>query len=119
MLLRNISGAPNAYRDPRAVPARVDDAALAACLGAGRPVGEPGLVTVRGIGCPTIAAGAGRPVLCVHGLGHDAWDWAPFFVRCTKSVALVALDLPGFGLSDKPADAAWDIALLVEALLAA
>lgn len=132
MLLRNIQvgqvGNESTSRDsaaqltdPTKIPANVDDALLAAVLRAGRPEGEQGLVTVRGIGCPTIAQGRGRPVLCVHGLGHDAWDWTPFFVRCTNRAAVTAIDLPGFGLADKPADdaVAYDMSLFVEAILAA
>jgi pimeloyl-ACP methyl ester carboxylesterase len=129
MLLRNIplqnangsSDSAAALTDPTKIPAHVDDSLLAGVLRAGRPQGEPGLVTVRGIGCPTIANGSGRPVLCVHGLGHDAWDWTPFFVRCSNRAALLAFDLPGFGLADKPADntVAYDMSLFVEAILAA
>ncbi|HEY4220578.1 MAG TPA: alpha/beta hydrolase, partial [Myxococcota bacterium] len=88
-------------------------------LAAGRPDGNASVLTVQGIACATIAAGAGRPVLCVHGLGHDAWDFAPFFVRCSKSASLLALDLPGFGLADKPAHARYDMDLYVDTVLAA
>ena len=116
VVLRNIA---RAFAQPADVPPVVDDVTLAAALAAGRPEGEAGLLTVDGVGCPTIAAGAGPAVLCVHGLGHDAWDFAPFFVRCSKAAALMALDLPGFGLADKPPTTSWTLSLLVDALLAA
>ncbi len=129
MLLRNIEPGSSAALRPEDVPAVVDDATLAAVLRAGRPDelvsgAQRGLLTVRGLACPTIAAGSGRPVLCVHGLGHDAWDFGPLFVRCTKAASLLAFDLPGFGLADKvpPASApaqTFDMELYVEALLAA
>jgi pimeloyl-ACP methyl ester carboxylesterase len=126
VVLRNMGSAPGdapgaaGYAAPAAVPASVDDRALGAALAAGRPASAAGLVTVAGIGCPTVAAGAGRPILLVHGLGHDAWDWAPFFVRCSNRGAhLLALDLPGFGLADKPATRRWDLQILVDAVLAA
>ena len=102
---------------PAEVPAHLDDAALARALGAGRPQGTWSTLEVDGVVCPRVQAGRGRAVLCVHGLGHDAWDWAPLFVRCSNDAALTAFDLPGFGLSTKPARA-WDLEVLVQALLA-
>jgi pimeloyl-ACP methyl ester carboxylesterase len=109
---------------PEAVPARIDDVTLANVLRAGQPAtlpgAEHGVLDVRGIGCPTVALGRGAPILCVHGLGHDSFDWTPFFVRCTqKDVRAVALDLPGLGLADKPSSATYDLQLLVDAVLAA
>lgn len=130
MLLRNmpITDAVAPTR-PEAVASRVDDAQLAATLRAGQPAGlsgaEHGVLDVRGIGCPTVALGRGAPILCIHGLGHDSFDWTPFFVQCTQATAagranvrVHAIDLPGFGLADKPADATYDLQLLVDAVLA-
>ncbi len=111
------SAAP-AFASPADVPAHLDDAALERALAAGRPQGAWRTLEIDGVRSPLVQAGRGRPVLCVHGLGHDAWDWAPLFVRCSNEAALTAFDLPGFGLSSKPARA-WDLELLVRALLAA
>lgn len=105
---------------PETVPPVVDDDALATILRSGRPEGEPGVLEVAGVVCPTVARGHGSPILCIHGLGHDAWDWGPFFARCTNSQArVIALDLPGFGLADKPEGAPWRLQLLVDAVIAA
>lgn len=103
---------------PEDVPSRVSDELLFAVLRHGRPSGQEGEIEVGGARCPTVQKGRGRPVLCVHGLGHDAWDFAPLFDAGLGDVALLALDLPGFGLADKPA---YDVtlALLVEAVLGA
>lgn len=111
-------GDPPGFARPQEVPARLDAAALTVALEAGRPAGERGQLRVDGLACPTLSAGAGRALLCVHGLGHDAWDWAPLFVRCSNAARLTAFDLPGFGLADKPARR-YDLELLVQALLAA
>jgi pimeloyl-ACP methyl ester carboxylesterase len=134
VLLRNISISRESTFTPpgrpEVVAARVDDDSLAATLRNAQPATLPGVETfaldVHGIGCPTVALGRGRPILCVHGLGHDSFDWTPFFVQCTQArlagradVRTVALDLPGFGLADKPADAKWDLQMLVDAVLAA
>lgn len=103
---------------PDEVPARLDGAALLEVLEAGRPQGVRASLDVDGVACPVITAGQGPDVLCIHGLGHDAWDWAPLFVRCSSEARLTALDLPGFGLSPRPARR-WDLELLVQAALAA
>ena len=127
--LRDTVPAPalaSGFARPEDVPMFPTDEALAAALRAGRPAGEEGVLMVNGLGCSTVAAGKGAPILCVHGLGHDAWDWSPFFVRCANPDAprarLTAIDLPGFGLGDKPAvspTGAWDLPLLVDAVVAA
>ena len=98
---------------------------LTAVLRAGRPRGDARSLVVDGVTCPLIIAGRGRPVLCVHGLGHDAWDWTSFFAACAivqrneSPVRAAALDLPGFGLADKPAGRRWDLPFLVDVVLAA
>lgn len=111
---------PPPWTRPDAVPVAVDDAALAATLAHGRPAGDTTLLAVDGLRIPMISTGAGAPVLCVHGLGHDAWDWTPLFVRCSNIARLHALDLPGFGFADKRrAGGAFDLALLTDAVIAA
>lgn len=110
--------APGGFASPSEVPARLDARALRLALEAGRPTGEWSTLDVDGVRCPVVRSGAGRAVLCVHGLGHDTWDWAPLFVRCSRHALLEAFDLPGFGLSDRPARP-WDLPLLVRALIAA
>jgi pimeloyl-ACP methyl ester carboxylesterase len=102
---------------PEDVPERVSPALLRAVLTHGRPAMDDWL-PIDGVSCPTGAAGTGRPVLLVHGLGHDAWDWMPLVERAPDGLALRWLDLPGFGLSDKPAQG-WGLTPLVNAVLAA
>lgn len=46
-----------------------------------------------------LEAGAGEPVLLVHGSGMSAATWTPLLARL-RSRRAVAVDLPGFGLSD-------------------
>ena len=50
----------------------------------------------------------GRPVLLLHGWGASVYSWRdaiPAFVRA--GFLVLAADLPGHGLSDKPADLSW------------
>lgn len=49
-------------------------------------------------------SGAGRPILLIHGLGGSAAVWAPVIELLAESNEVIAIDLPGFGRSDAPAD---------------
>lgn len=49
-------------------------------------------------------AGSGRPLLLVHGFPTSSWDWHRIWEPLAAKHALVACDLLGFGLSDKPRD---------------
>jgi pimeloyl-ACP methyl ester carboxylesterase len=46
--------------------------------------------------------GGGEPVLLVHGLGGSVESWANNIGELAKNLRVIAIDLPGFGLSDKP-----------------
>jgi pimeloyl-ACP methyl ester carboxylesterase len=47
-------------------------------------------------------AGSGEPVLLMHGLGGSIESWTNNIEELAKTFRVVAVDLPGFGLSDKP-----------------
>ncbi len=47
--------------------------------------------------------GSGPPLLLIHGLGGDADEWAFCFEPLSQTHRVLALDLLGFGRSDKPA----------------
>ncbi|MET8875294.1 alpha/beta fold hydrolase [Nocardia sp. NPDC004604] len=42
------------------------------------------------------------PVLLLHGIGRSLEDWAPQFHRLARTHRVIALDVPGFGFSDRP-----------------
>jgi pimeloyl-ACP methyl ester carboxylesterase len=45
----------------------------------------------------------GKPVIfLIHGFPTSSWDWAPIWNGLSASYRLVALDMLGFGFSDKP-----------------
>lgn len=46
--------------------------------------------------------GSGRPVLLLHGLGGSIESWTHNIGPLSRGARIVALDLPGFGQSDKP-----------------
>lgn len=52
-------------------------------------------------------AGAGPPLLLLHGLGGTADFWQPLVARLVGRYTVIAPDLLGFGFSSKPADLAY------------
>lgn len=59
-------------------------------------------------------------IFLIHGFPTSSWDWQPIWSSLRKRYRLVALDMLGFGFSDKPADHRYSIheqADLVEALV--
>ena len=45
---------------------------------------------------------SGSPVLLIHGLGGSLESWTKNIESLSTRYRVIALDLPGFGLSDKP-----------------
>lgn len=50
-----------------------------------------------------VRAGAGTSIVLLHGYGESLIAWRALFDRLAHGADVVALDLPGFGLSSKPA----------------
>ncbi|TMG04909.1 MAG: alpha/beta fold hydrolase, partial [Chloroflexi bacterium] len=46
--------------------------------------------------------GAGRPILMLHGFPTSGYDWRSVIDGLASAYRCVALDFPGYGLSDKP-----------------
>jgi len=59
--------------------------------------------------------GSGPPLVLIHGIGGDADEWAFCLEPLSASHRVIALDLLGFGRSDKPF-LAYSIAVFVEVL---
>ena len=64
--------------------------------------GESRWVAVDGINTHYVEAGAGQPLLLIHGLGASVVTWRDNLGPLAQSFRVVALDLPGHGDSDKP-----------------
>lgn len=55
-------------------------------------------------------AGEGRPLLLVHGFPTASWDWARIWDDLIAAgYRVIALDMLGFGLSDKPASHTYSL----------
>jgi len=61
-------------------------------------------VTVNGITIRYIVRGDGPPILLIHGFGEFVESWAFNIEPLSEHYRVYALDLPGHGLSDKPAN---------------
>jgi pimeloyl-ACP methyl ester carboxylesterase len=65
-----------------------------------------------------VAAGRGSPVLCLHGLGATKASFLPTIAALAGDSKVIAVDLPGFGESDKPLRAAYDAPYFAGAVVA-
>jgi pimeloyl-ACP methyl ester carboxylesterase len=54
-------------------------------------------------------AGRGKPILLLHGLGASSYTWRTIMPQLARTHRVIALDLKGFGQSDKPLDDAYSI----------
>ena len=66
----------------------------------------------------TMQAGEGPPVVLVHGLGATKGSFLPTVDALAQHHRVVAVDLPGFGDSDKPLLAAYDAAFFARWMVA-
>jgi pimeloyl-ACP methyl ester carboxylesterase len=65
-------------------------------------------VATRRARLSTLEAGSGPPVVAVHGLGGTKGSFLPTVAALAGGFRVIAVDLPGFGDSDKPLGAAYD-----------
>jgi pimeloyl-ACP methyl ester carboxylesterase len=56
----------------------------------------------------TFEAGTGEPIVLLHGLGATKQEFLPTVPALAPRFRTIAIDLPGFGDSDKPFPAAYD-----------
>ena len=60
----------------------------------------------------TVDEGSGDVLLLIHGFPTSSWDWSQMWDPLTKSHRVLALDMIGFGYSDKPRRYKYSICLL-------
>jgi len=65
-------------------------------------------VRLDGVGLHYVESGFGRPVLLIHGFAQSSFCWRYLHGRLPGH-RLIAPDLKGFGLSDKPADGRYGV----------
>jgi pimeloyl-ACP methyl ester carboxylesterase len=65
-------------------------------------------IATSGTRLSIMEAGIGPPVLALHGLGGTKGSFLPTVAALAGQFRVIAVDLPGFGDSDKPIGAAYD-----------
>ena len=82
-------------------------------LAATNPTDDPGRLKFRTLETDcgrvsTFEAGTGEPIVLLHGLGATKQEFLPTVPALAPGFRTIAIDLPGFGDSDKPFPAAYD-----------
>ncbi len=65
---------------------------------------ESHFIEAQGLRVHVLEAGQGEPVLLLHGWPTNAQLWRHVLPRLGEHRRAIAIDLPGYGLSDKPLD---------------
>jgi pimeloyl-ACP methyl ester carboxylesterase len=92
-------------------------------LAATAPEGGAGRLRIRGVATKagrisTLDAGAGDPILLIHGLGATKASFLPTVAALAPERRTIAVDLPGFGDSDKPLRGAYDAPYFARSMVA-
>lgn len=74
-------------------------------------------VEIQGLRVHITAAGEGDPLLLIHGIGQSAYTWRRNFDALSEHFLVIAVDMIGYGYSDKP-DLTYSIEENSEFLLA-
>ncbi len=64
--------------------------------------------------------GAGRPLIFLHGFGASSYSWRYLTRHFSEDYRAIAVDLKGFGLSDKPSDNKYSLreqALIIKSFI--
>lgn len=92
---------------------------LAACGETTLPKPEGRFVDVNGIQIHYTRAGEGeRNVLLLHGFGSGVFTWKGIQERVPAGYTAWAIDLPGFGFSEKPEDLGYGLPLFADTVAA-
>lgn len=70
-------------------------------------------VEIDGLKIHYLVSGRGNPIVLIHGLGGNIFSWRGNISALAQEHQVWALDLPGFGSSDKPGN--WDYSLAHQA----
>jgi len=73
-------------------------------------------ITINNLRIHYTEAGSGPPVLLIHGFPTSSHLWRNVIPELAKTHRAIAIDLPGYGLSDKPLDVNYDFVFYEEVL---
>lgn len=101
-------------------------ASVLICRSSSRAAPESEFFDANGVKIQYLIEGTGEPVVLIHGLDSSArinWEMPGTIDALAKDHLVIALDLPGYGMSDKPVEASaygrqWveDVILLLDRL---
>ena len=108
----DLRGGMDAYRASR-LSVRRNLHAGVGFLAATNGATEPGrlrfhTVATRRARLSVLEAGLGPPILAIHGLGGTKGSFLPSVAALAPQFRVIAVDMPGFGDSDKPIGAPYD-----------
>ncbi len=80
-------------------------------LGIGRAAAglRTGVAEISGFQVSYLDGGKGEPLVLLHGIGGDKDNWAFVAPMLARHYRVIALDIPGFGESSRPSDAAYGV----------
>jgi len=119
---RDIRGGMEAFRRGR-LSVRANLHLGVGLLAATSGITDPGRLRFESVKTPvgrlsTMQAGTGHPVVAIHGLGGTKASFLPTVGALADLFRVIAVDLPGFGESDKPIAAPYDPAWFAGAITA-
>jgi pimeloyl-ACP methyl ester carboxylesterase len=75
------------------------------------------VINIEGININYSVKGKGQPLMLIHGHGESIYTWRRNIGDLAKRFAVYALDLKGFGDSDKPLDGDYSVPAMAELVL--
>lgn len=79
---------------------------------------DSSFVEVEGKRIHYIRQGNGSPVILIHGFGGSTYTWRKLIPCLADTHTVYAIDLPGFGLSDKPPRSDYSLAAQAHTVIA-
>ncbi|HWP98658.1 MAG TPA: alpha/beta fold hydrolase [Syntrophomonadaceae bacterium] len=81
-----------------------------------KPAISSGFTSINGINIHYLYAGEGNPIVLLHGIPTYSYLWRNIIGPLSAKGRVLAPDLPGYGLSDKPVDAPYTTDFFTDAL---